>query len=113
MIPPDIKVLEAVPNDELKWIGTLSSSIFGPATENTPQQKPKINLPMTIVSKFKIIVSPVAAAAKMFHKIIAFLRPLVMNFPPEREPATIPKMAAALIMVLYRTASSEVHPNFY
>lgn len=111
MIPPDKKVFVAVPKEELKWIGTVSSSILGPATEKTPQQNPKKYLPIMIIGKFKNIVSVTDAAAKMLNTMIANLRPFWMNFPPTRDPVTTPKIAAELISVLYKVASSLSHPN--
>ena len=76
MIPPERKVFVAVPNEELRWIGTVSSSIFGPATEKTPQQKPKKYLPMQIMGRLRNIVRPTATAANMLKIIMAFLLPL-------------------------------------
>lgn len=92
-------------------MGTVSSSILGPATENTPQQNPKKYLPIRMHVKFSIIVNEVAIAAKTLKIIRQSLLPLVINLPPTREPDTTPKMAAALIKVLYRVASSLSHPN--
>ena len=66
---------------------------------------------MTIVHKFKYIVSEVAIAANTLNMIKALLLPLVMNLPPARDPTTTPKIAAALIIVLYSVASSLSHPN--
>ena len=101
----------AVPKDELKWIGTVSSSIFGPATEKTPQQKPKKYLPMMIIGSDKNIVNVTAMAANRLNIISAFLLPPWMNLPPTRDPVTTPKIAAELIRVLKRVASCLVHPN--
>lgn len=75
MIPPERKVLVAVPNVELRWIGTVSSSIFGPATEKHPQLKPNKNLPIIISGKFKNIVSVVAKAPKTLKMMRALLLP--------------------------------------
>lgn len=75
MIPPERKVLVAVPNEELKWVGTVSSSIFGPATENTPQQKPKRYLPIMISGRFKNMVKVVAMAAAKLKMMRARLLP--------------------------------------
>jgi hypothetical protein len=111
MIPPERKVFVAVPNDELNWIGTVSSNILGPATENTPQQKPKQNLPITIIGRLRNIVSVTEMAANTLKIMIAILRPFWMNFPPNRDPATTPNIAAELIRVLKRVASSLVQPN--
>lgn len=99
-MPTDMKEFEAVPKIEWRWTGTVSSNIFGPATENTPQQTPKKNRPTTIIQKFKNIVRVVAMAAKMLKTIMAGLLPLVMNFPPASDPVTTPKIAALLIIVL-------------
>jgi hypothetical protein len=111
MIPNDINEFVAVPKDELRWIGTVSSNIFGPATENTPQQNPKKNRPITIVHKLKTNESDTANAANTLNTIIANLLPLVMNFPPANDPVTTPNIAAALISVLNLVASSFDHPN--
>jgi hypothetical protein len=75
MIPPDKKVLVAVPNEELKWIGTVSSSILGPATENTPQQKPKRYLPIMMSGSDRNMVKVTATAPKILKIISAFLLP--------------------------------------
>jgi len=100
IIPPDRKVLVAVPKLEFKWIGTVSSSILGPATEKTPQQKPKPNLPMQINGKFSNMVSVTAIAARKLKMIKASLLPLVMKLPPTNDPITMPKIAELLIIVL-------------
>ena len=76
MIPAERKVLVAVPNVEFNWIGTVSSSIFGPATEKTPQQKPNRYLPIMIIGKFKNMVKVTEIAASTLNIIIASLRPL-------------------------------------
>lgn len=75
MIPPERKVLVAVPNEELKWIGTVSSSIFGPATEKTPHVNPKKNLPIIIAVRSKNMVSVTAIAPRRLKMIKAFLLP--------------------------------------
>lgn len=111
MIPPERKVLVAVPNEELKWIGTVSSSIFGPATEKTPQQNPKRYLPIMIIGKFKNMVSVTEIAASTLNMIKQSLLPFYINFPPTSDPLTTPNMAAELISVLYIVASSLLHPN--
>ena len=49
----------------------------------------------------------------MILKIIrAFLRPYWITLPPYKAPMTTPKMEEALIIVLYKVASSLFHPNF-
>lgn len=75
MIPPDKKVLVAVPNEELKWIGTVSSSIFGPATEKTPQQNPKRYLPIMIIGSERNMVNVTAMAPRKLNIMSAFLLP--------------------------------------
>jgi len=75
MIPPERKVFVAVPKVELKWIGTVSSSIFGPATENTPQVNPKKYLPIIIVTGWRYIVRDTAIAPSKLKIIKAFLLP--------------------------------------
>jgi len=100
MIPPERNVLVAVPKVELRWIGTVSSSIFGPATEKHPQQNPKKYLPIMIRGKFKNIVSVVANAPKILNIMRALLLPFYINLPPTSEPVTTPKIAAELIRVL-------------
>jgi hypothetical protein len=104
-------VFVAVPKDELRWIGTVSSSILGPATEKTPQQNPKQNLPITIMGRLRNIVSVTEIAASKLKIMMAILLPLWMNLPPTRDPATTPKIAAELMSVLNLVASSLLHPN--
>lgn len=111
MIPQLKNEFDAVPKLELRLIGTVSSSILGPATENTPQQNPNKNLPITIIGKFKNIVNETATAAKTLNWMIAVRRPFWMSLPPVRLPATMPKMAAELMMVFHKIASSASQPN--
>lgn len=100
IIPPAINEFVAVPKLELKLIGTVSSSILGPATEKVPHAKPKIYLPIQINGRFKNIVNPVPIAATTLKTIKHNLLPLVMNLPPNKDPVTIPKIAELLIIVL-------------
>ena len=100
MTPEARKVFVAVPIEELNWIGTVSSSILGPATEKTPQQNPNKYLPMMILGKFKNMVRVTETAANTLNIIKHSLRPLWINFPPIKDPLTTPNMAAELIIVL-------------
>ena len=99
-MPAAIIELVAVPKLEIRLTGMVSSSIFGPATEKTPQHIPNRYLPMQIIGKFRIIVNVVAIAEKMLKTIIDLLLPKVINFPPSRLPVTTPKIAELLMIVL-------------
>jgi hypothetical protein len=100
IIPAAIIELVAVPKLEIRLTGIVSSSIFGPATEKTPQHIPNRYLPTQIIGRFKNIVRVVAIAENTLKTIIDLLLPKVMNLPPSRLPVTTPKIAELLIMVL-------------
>jgi hypothetical protein len=111
IIPKDIKELLAVAKLEFSWMGTVSSSILGPATEKIPVQNPNKKRPIMIIGRFKNMVSVTAPAANKLKRISILLRPFWINFPPTKDPIVTPKMAAALIMVLNLMASLFVQPN--
>ena len=75
MIPPARSVLVAVPKADRFYDGTVSSSILTPATYNTPQQIPKINLPMQMDGKLRNWVKTNARAEIILKIIRARLLP--------------------------------------